>query len=125
VFPAEVTNPDKTIRPAFRELRAHVSGFGLDPDTLLPIGIPQVVDGQLVSYDCCIEFPLQDAADTRMLPGGRFAVLTVEKIPARIGPAIRSFWGDYLPEHGLLVDEERPTYEIYFTDTLDYCVPVR
>jgi len=37
---------------------------------------------------------------------------------------IRSFRVDYLPEHGLIVDEDRPTYEICYKDTLEYCVPI-
>ena len=125
LFRSQAVNPDRIIRPAFRELRLRVSSYGLDPDTLLHVGIPEVVDGQLVSYDCCIEFPLPDETDTEILPGGRYAVLTVEKTPAKIVPAIRSFRGDYLPEHGFIVDEDRPTYEYTFTDTLEYCVPIR
>jgi hypothetical protein len=48
----------------------------------------------------------------------------VEKLPSRIGPAIRAFRGDYLPDRGLIPDEDRPVYEIYFKDTLEYCVPI-
>ena len=51
-------------------------------------------------------------------------MLTVEKKASKIGPAIRAFRGDYLPEHGLVVDEERPVYEYYFKDTLEYCLPM-
>jgi DNA gyrase inhibitor GyrI len=124
LFRSNTGNPDKVIRPAFQELRRRVSDFGLDPDTLLHIGVPEIVDGELVSYDCCVEFPLPEETNMKALPGGRYAVLTVEKTPAKIGPAIRTFRGDYLPEHGLVVDENRPVYEIYFKDTLEYCVRV-
>jgi DNA gyrase inhibitor GyrI len=126
LFRSEIGNPDKIIRPAFKELRLLVSGFGLDPDSLLHVGVPEIVDGRLVSYVCCIEFPLpENAARVKILPGGRYAVLTVQKRPEKIVPAIRSFQGDYLPENGFIVDEDRPTYEYYFTDTLEYCVPIR
>jgi DNA gyrase inhibitor GyrI len=125
LFRSNAANPDKVIRPAFRKLRLRVMEFGLDPDGLLHIGIPEVLGGQLVSYDCCIEFPLPEKPDVKSLPGGRYAVLIVEKIPSKINPAIRSFRGDYLPDHGLIPDEERPVYEIYFADTLEYCVPIR
>ena len=126
LFHGEKLNPDALIRPAFRSLRERVSGFGLDPDSLLHVGVPELADGQLTSYDCCIEFPLSDGMDAvKILHGGDYAVLPVEKKPARIGPAIRTFRGDYIPDHGLVVDEERPVYEYYFKDTLEYCVPIR
>jgi DNA gyrase inhibitor GyrI len=124
LFGSNSGNPDKIIRPVFQALRRQVTDFGLDPDTMLHVGIPEIIDGQLVSYDCCIEFPLPEETDVTVLPGGRYAVLTVEKTPARIRPAIRSFRGDYLPDHGLFPDEARPTYEIYFKDTMEYCIPV-
>lgn len=124
LFNSNPVNPDKVIRPAFRQLRQRVTEVGLDPDVLLHVGIPEVVDGQLVSYDCCIEFPLPEARDGKTLPGGQYAVLVVEKIPTKIRQALRAFQGDYLPNHGLIPDEERPVYEFYFTDTLEYCVPV-
>jgi DNA gyrase inhibitor GyrI len=126
LFRAATGNPDKVIRPAFREMRQQVSTFGLDPDSLLHVGIPEIVDGQLVSYDCCVEFPLPVKADAvKTLPGGQYIVLTVQKDPKKIAAAIRSLRGDYIPEHGLVEDEDRPIYEIYFTNTLEFCVPIR
>ena len=124
LFRDNTGNPDRVIRPAFRELRQQVIACGLDPDKLLHVGSPEVVEHQLVSYDCCIEFPLPVAENVRTLPGGRYAVLTVEKTPTKIRPAIRAFRGDYLPEHELVVDEVRLVYEYYFKDTLEYCVPI-
>ena len=125
LFRANTGNPDKVIRPAFQRLRQHVTEFGLDPDSLLHVGVPELDERQLVSYDCCIEFPLPPTPDVKILPGGCYAVLSVEKTPAKISPAIRAFRGDYLPDHGLFIDDERPVYEIYFKDTLEYCVPLR
>jgi DNA gyrase inhibitor GyrI len=126
VIHSALGNPDKVIRPAFKMLRQCVTEYGLDPDTLLHVGIPELSDGMLISYDCCIEFSLPESLDeAKILPGGRYAVLTVEKTPSKIASAIRSFHGDYLSDHGLVLDEERPVYEIYFKDTLEYCVPIR
>jgi DNA gyrase inhibitor GyrI len=126
LFHDQALNPDPVIRPTFRALRARLAGFGLDPDTLLHVGVPELADGQLVSYDCCLEYPLPDNNDDlKILPGGRYAVLTVEKSTSKIGPAIRTFRGDYLPDHGLIPDEQRPVYEIYFKETMEYCVPIR
>ena len=125
LFRSEIGNPDKVIRPAFRNLRLRLSGFGLDPDSLLHVGVPEVVDGHLVSYDCCVEFPFPDnASGVQILPGGRYAVLSAEKNPRKIIPAIRAFRGDYLLDHGFILDEERPVYEYYFTDTLEFCLPI-
>ncbi len=96
----------------------------MDPDSLPLIGIPEVVEAELVSYDCCLEMPLPECEPARLLPGGRYAVLTVEKTPARIGAAIRAFQGDYLLDRDWIVDEARPVYEIYFKDVLEYCLPI-
>jgi DNA gyrase inhibitor GyrI len=125
LFRSSSGNPDKVIRPAFGSLRQRVIECGLDPDSLLHIGVPELDERELVSYDCCIEFPLLERMDVKTLSGGRYAVLTVEKNPSKISPAIRAFRGDYLPDHGMIIDEERPVYENYFKDTLEYCVPIR
>ena len=129
IFPISRTRFDKKIRAAFNELREWVLNFGLNPDDLLHIGIPTVDGGDLVTYDCCIEFPfpLKDErakVKQKALPGGRYAVLNIEKEPQKIAKAIRQFRGDYLYERNLVIDEERPTYEIYYGDTMEYCVPV-
>jgi len=49
LFPATPKRPDKKIREAFRSLREWATGFGLDPDTLLHIGIPSLDGKTLVS----------------------------------------------------------------------------
>ncbi len=120
---------DKRIRQAFQSLREWVVCFGLDPKHLLHIGIPTVEDKYLILYDCCIEFPLpmmekKNDLALRILPGGEYALLRVEKTPAQIRKAIREFLGNYIPENHLLLDKERPVYEIYYKDTLEYCVPI-
>jgi DNA gyrase inhibitor GyrI len=118
---------DRRIRRTFQGLRERASEYGLDPDSLLYVGIPEVVGGEAVSYTCCIEFPIpvEDAGPRGTPPGGRYAVLTVDKVPAEIKKAIRALRGDYLLENDLIVDEDRRVYEIYFKNTLEYCVPIR
>ena len=54
LFRSKTSYPDKIIRPVFRKLRLQVIGFGLNLDILLHVGIPDIVDGRLVSYDFCI-----------------------------------------------------------------------
>jgi DNA gyrase inhibitor GyrI len=44
-----------------------------------------------------IEFPLPEKLDVKILPGGHYAILKVEKVPSKIRSAIRTFRGDYLP----------------------------
>jgi len=122
-------NYDKKIRQAFQVLREWTVRFGLDPKQSLHIGIPTVEDKQLIMYECCLEFLLpmmedNDEIRLKTLPGGSYAVLRVEKVPTKIGKAIQSFHADYIPNNDLLIDHERPIYEIYYEDTMEYCVPV-
>ena len=117
------------IHKTFQLLREWVVGFGLDPDTLLHIGIPSLDDKGLTTYDCCIEFPLpideeSNGVSQITLPGGKYAVLRIKKSPALISKAIRRFRGDYLPDNRITVDQSRPIYEIYYVDTMEYCVPI-
>ena len=103
--------------------------MGLDPNSLLHIGIPTLDDKGLVSYDCCIEFPLpieQDGGEIRQktLPGGNYAILRIDKDSRKIAKTIRQFHADTIPDHQILVDESRPIYEFYYEDTMEYCVPI-
>jgi len=129
IFRHSRENYDKKIRQAFQVLREWTVRFGLDPKQSLHIGIPTIEDKQLIMYECCIEFPLPMMEDNveiqlKTLPGGNYAVLRVEKTPTKIGKAIQSFHVDYIPNNDLLIDRERPIYEIYYEDTMEYCVPV-
>ena len=129
VFRASPTKPFKKINETFRSLREWVANFGLDPDTLLHIGIPSVDGEVLITYSCCIEFPLPiDEAgrgvDVKLLPGGTYAILRIEKKPTKISQAIRQFHGDYIPENQIVADESRQIYEIYYLDRMEYCVPI-
>jgi len=110
-------------------LREWTVRFGLDPKQSLHIGIPTMEERQLIMYECCLEFPLpmmeaSTEIQLKTLPGGNYAVLRMEKISARIGKAIQRFHVDYVPDNDLVIDEQRPTYEIYYEDTVEYCVPI-
>ncbi len=103
--------------------------FGLDPDTLLHIGIPTLDKNELVTYECCLEFPLpieieNEKFGQKTLPGGPYAVLRIKKNPQEIRKAIRQLYSDYIPDYEIVIDEMRPVYEIYYEDLLEYCVPV-
>ncbi|MGZ6317603.1 MAG: GyrI-like domain-containing protein [Anaerolineales bacterium] len=121
--------PDPRIRKSFQSLREWLVGYGLDPDDLLHIGIPTLDNDDLVTYDCCIEFPLpiddeSEGIRQELLPGGRYAILRIEKKPNKITKAIREFRGDYIPDNQLDIDASRPVYEFYYVDTMEYCVPI-
>jgi DNA gyrase inhibitor GyrI len=95
----------------------------------LIIGIPHVVERQLIGYDCCVEpahiaSPLPPGWKTKQLPPGRYAVLTLEKDSATIGERIGQFFAEYVPQHQLILDETRPIYEAYYAQTMDYCIPI-
>ena len=129
VFPINPNKPYRKINDTFQALREWVVFFGLEPDTLLHIGIPSREDKELISYSCCIEFPLpideiSSDIDVKSLSGGTYGILRIEKKPGKIARAIRQFHGDYIPENQIVVDESRPIYEIYYADTMEYCVPV-
>ena len=129
IFPTTRNRPDKQIRKTFQNLREYVVLYGLDPDTLLHIGIPTIEDQEIVTYECCLEFPLpieneNEKFGQKTLPGGQYVVLRVEKKPQEIGNGIRQLYGDYIPDNQIVIDEMRPVYEIYYEDTMEYCVPV-
>ena len=118
------------IRAAFQRVQAFVRGLERDPYTLLTVGALNMVEGRLASYDCRMQVPShvqtgEDDITLRELPGGRYAVLGIDKDPAIIGPAIGRLYREYVPEHQLDIDAARPTYEIYFERTMEYCVPIR
>ena len=118
------------IRACFQRVQSWVRGLGHDPYSLLNVGVPNVHDGHLVSYGCCVQIPEDvqsgsDRVDIRELPGGRYAVVKMDKDPQTIGDSIGRFYQEYVPKNNLKIDRMRPTYEIYWEDTLDYCVPIR
>lgn len=104
-------------------------GLGYDPHTLLTIGAFKATDGQLLSYECCVQAPEQvksgsEGVGVKELPGGRYAVVSIKKDAAIIGDSIRRFYQEYAPHHSIQIDGTRPTYEIYYESTMEYCVPI-
>jgi DNA gyrase inhibitor GyrI len=95
----------------------------------LIIGIPHVVERQLIGYDCCVELlliatPLPHGWQTKQLSGGRYAVLSLAKDSASIGERIGQFFATYVPQHQLILDATRPSYELYYAQIMDYCIPI-
>lgn len=118
------------IREGFDRIKDWARGRGYDPAALRVIGIPQVDGAQLVGYDCAVELPETASLDTgdirtRRLAGGRYAILSLEKDSATIGETIGRFFAEYVPQRQLVVDPQRPSYEVYYERVMDYCVPLR
>jgi DNA gyrase inhibitor GyrI len=119
----------QTIRESFQKVQSWVKGLGHDPYKMLTIGVIYQAGEQLSHYDCCVQVPEGTSAGKseiaiQDLPGGRYAVLAIPKDPAVIGPSIGRFYQEYLPQSDFKVDASRPTYEIYFERTMEYCVPI-
>lgn len=117
------------IRDGFQTVKDWLMQQGYDISWLRVIGVPQVIDGQLKSYDCCVELPepvqvSTETIQTKQLVGGQYAVLTLEKDSASIGDSIGRFFAEYVPEHQLAIDNDRPSYEIYYEHVMEFCVPI-
>jgi DNA gyrase inhibitor GyrI len=117
------------IRKCFQRVQNWVRKLDYDPYTLLNVGIPNVVDGQLSSYGCCVQVPEvvqsgSDGVNIKELTGGRYAVVSIEKDPKIIGDSIDQFYQEYVPQNNIRIDGIRPTYEVYYESTLEYCVPI-
>lgn len=63
--------------------------------------------------------------ETKQLPGGRYAILSLEKDSSTIGETIGRFFAEYVPQHQLVIDTQRPSYEVYYERTMDFCVPLQ
>jgi DNA gyrase inhibitor GyrI len=117
------------IGECFRRVQAWVRERGGDPFSLLNVGALNRLGGQLSSYECCVQVSEQvqsgsDGVKIKELPGGRYAVASIAKDPSIIGPSIGRFHQEYVPQHNLAMDGTRPTYEIYYEKTMEYCVPI-
>jgi len=122
----------QSIGAGFQYVEAWLLARGHDPreELLLFVGAFSAAGAPPSLYTCCIQTPDGMAGDSvgveiRDLPGGRYAVLSMVKDPAVIGPSIGRFYQEFVPQHDLAIDGERPTYEIYFESTMEYCVPIR
>jgi len=117
------------IRDGFQAVKDWLIQRGYHISGLKVIGVPQVTEGQLKSYECCVELPepvqvSTEIIQTKQLPGGQYAVLTLEKDSTSIGDSIGRFFAEYVPEHQLAIDNNRPSYEIYYEHVMDFCVPI-
>jgi AraC family transcriptional regulator len=115
------------VRGCFQHVQSWVKEAGYAP--LLTLGAFEKVDDQLLSYDTCVQVPEEvttgsDDIGIKELPGGRYAVVSIEKAPAVIGDSIRRFHQEYVPQNNLAIDDARPSYEIYYESTMEYCVPI-
>ncbi len=122
-------NMGKEVRALFERVQSWLQEIGYDPYTRLTIGSIWAADDELLRYECCVELPdeVQTAPEgirIKELPGGKYAVLTITKDPQLIPHTVRRFHEEYAPRNGVQIDLTRPTYEIYFQDVMEYCVPV-
>lgn len=129
IFRHSHCNRPRMIQETFRYLREWSACMGMNPADLIEVGVPRSEDGRLTAYTCALEYPLpaiDEDAEVSLgeLPGGRYAVLRVEKDPAHIEKAVLQLKTAHMPGHGLVQDPYRPVYEIFQGHELDYCVPL-
>lgn len=120
---------NEQIRDGFQRIKDWARQCGYEPSAQKVIGIPRTNGAQLVGYECALELPeaiFQGKEDiqTKQLPGGRYAILSLEKDSNTIGETIGCFFAEYVPQHQLIVDPQRPSYEIYYEHTMDFCIPI-
>lgn len=126
---AEQGDMHAQIGDCFRRVQAWVRERGYDPLSGLTIGAIKMAGGQLSSYECCVQVSEQvqggsGEVGVQDLVGGRYAVVTIEKDPRIIGDSIGRFYQEYAPQNKLEIDGMRPTYEVYYESTMEYCVPI-
>lgn len=126
---AEQGDMHAQIGDCFRRVQAWVRERGHDPLSRLTVGAIKMAGGQLSSYECCVQVPeqVQDGSgevSVQDLVGGRYAVVTIEKDPRIIGDSIGRFYQEYAPQNHIEIDGSRPTYEVYYESTMEYCVPI-
>jgi DNA gyrase inhibitor GyrI len=117
------------IKACFQAVTDWVKRHRYDIQDPLIIGIAQVVNEQLVGFECCIQVSetATEGSETikiKDLVGGRYAVVSCEKRSEVIGLAMQQFYQTYVPQHRLEIDASRPEYEIYYHTTLDLCIPI-
>jgi DNA gyrase inhibitor GyrI len=125
-----VGNFDHAIRNTFDQIKSWVREHGDIAENVPAIGIASVLDGKLQSYECCI--PISEnlsldensALNVKSLPGGKYVIVKIEKQSEIIGETIRRFFEEYVPNANLQIDNSRPTYEVYWDTTMDFCVPI-
>ncbi len=122
-------NLGKQIRERFERVQAWLQEIGYDPYTRLTIGTIASADEQLLRYECCIELPEEvqtspEGIRIKKLAGGKYAVVTIAKDAQVIPETVRRFHEEYVPQNSIQIDSTRLTYEVYYQDVMEYCVPV-
>jgi len=51
-------------------------------------------------------------------------VVCIAKDSSIIGDSIGRFYQKYVPQNNIRIDGMRPTYEVYYESTMEYCVPI-
>ena len=114
----------------YRDVEGWLKHLGYKTDSLRRFGVPFSEGSRLQSYWCCVEAPEgltegKGKMQVRELAAGRYAVLLLHKDSETVGPALRRFYDEYAPAHGLVPDEKRPLYEVYHPESMEYRIPVR
>lgn len=120
----------ESIGMLFREVEGWLAIHGYPTNQLQRLGVPFNEGRSLQRYWCCIEAPEgltagDGVVQVRELAGGLYAVLTLKKSATTIGPSIDRFYNEYVPAHHMILDDSRPPIEIYHSNTMDYCMPVK
>jgi DNA gyrase inhibitor GyrI len=84
-------------RDGFQRIKDWARQYGYDLSKLRVIGIPRTNEAQLVGYECALELPKvisqhTEDVETKQLPGGRCAILSLEKDSSTIGETIGRFF---------------------------------
>lgn len=119
----------RAIRGLFERVQQWLQEIGYDPYTRWTVGSIWAVEERLLRYDCCIEVPDEvesppEGIAIKKLPGGKYAVVTIEKDAQVIPETVRRFHEEYALQNNLQVDATRPSYEVYFEGVMEYCAPL-
>lgn len=98
---------------------------------------PSITQKEKLSSDACVTVPpgtkTEGEIGTYVIPGGKFAVASVEITADEFGEAWDKLVGEWIPEHGYQSDE-RPCYDISLNDPkehpegkfiVDICEPIK
>lgn len=131
-------NPQEEVRLAFERVAArsvsHRDAVFQSMNIGVPHRFPLVVGSQYWSYDACRTVP--GTADepagpgSRRLEGGRYAILQVARRDGWADALMASFFYEWLPTSGYVLDDRRPLLERFrYADVghapeMECCIPV-
>lgn len=108
-------------------------------DTSIILGIahddPEVTPSEKCRYDCCIvlsdKYDLEKDMNEAMLPGGQYAIFSVEHTAEAIGKAWHEIFSIWLPDSSYQIDD-RPLFERFIgtalsvePDSCEICIPLK